>query len=100
MLPKIIEECKTVIKDIVDNTDDLAIVNCLNAKFAYMISMKGVTFRQFTNAPQKTLSYYGMSFQSSGSSKDFVIDTINDILMPFIKEELENKIDEYKTWFE
>ena len=73
-VPEIIKQSLPIIKDVTNNVDDLAILNCLNAKFANMITQKNILFRQYSNSNPRTLSYYAMNFQPSGSSKDLVVD--------------------------
>lgn len=99
-VPEIIKQSLPIIKDVTNNVDDLAILNCLNAKFANMITQKNILFRQYSNSSPRTLSYYAMNFQPSGSSKDYVVDCINEYLMPFIEQELKSKIEHYKDTFE
>lgn len=99
-VPEIIKKSLPIIRDVTNNVDDLAILNCLNAKFANMITQKNVLFRQYSNSNPRTLSYYAMNFQPSGSSKDLVVDSINDYLMPFIEQELQSRIEQYKNTFE
>lgn len=99
-VPEIIKKSLPIIRDVTNNVDDLAILNCLNAKFANMITQKNILFRQYSNSSPRTLSYYAMNFQPSGSSKDYVVDCINEYLMPFIEQELQSKIEQYKDTFE
>lgn len=99
-VPEIIKKSLPIIRDVTNNVDDLAILNCLNAKFANMITQKNILFRQYSNSSPRTLSYYAMNFQPSGSSKDYVVDCINEYLMPFIEQELKSKIEQYKDTFE
>lgn len=99
-VPEIIKKSLPIIRDVTNNVDDLAILNCLNAKFANMITQKNILFRQYSNSSPRTLSYYAMNFQPSGSSKDYVVDCINEYLMPFIEHELQSKIEQYKDTFE
>ena len=99
-VPEIIKKSLPIIRDVTNNVDDLAILNCLNAKFANMVTQKNILFRQYSNSNPRTLSYYAMNFQPSGSSKDLVVDSINDYLMPFIEQELKSKIEQYKDTFE
>lgn len=99
-VPEIIKKSLPIIRDVTNNVDDLAILNCLNAKFANMITQKNILFRQYSNSSPRTLSYYAMNFQPSGSSKDLVVDSINDYLMPFIEQELKSRIEQYKDTFE
>ena len=99
-VPEIIKKSLPIIKDVTNNVDDLAILNCLNAKFANMITQKNILFRQYSNSSPRTLSYYAMNFQPSGSSKDYVVDCINEYLMPFIEQELQLKIEQYNDTFE
>lgn len=99
-VPEIIKQSLPIIKDVTNNVNDLAILNCLNAKFANMITQKNILFRQYSNSSPRTLSYYAMNFQPSGSSKDYVVDCINEYLMPFIEQELKSKIEQYKDTFE
>ena len=99
-IPQVLNKSLDILKGITNNVDDLAILNCLNAKFANMITQKSILFRQYSNSSPRTLSYYAINFQPSGSSKDLVVDSINDYLMPFIKKEIEEKIEDYKNTFE
>lgn len=99
-IPRILNESIEVLSNIVDNIEELALLNALNSKMANLVSLKGCLFRQFNNASPKTLAYYGMSFMNSGMNKDYMIDCINDYLLPFIKIEMNNRIEEYKQQYE
>lgn len=99
-IPSIIDKSLKVVQGISDNTEELAVLNSLNAKFANLVTLKNCTFKQYSNSSARTLSYYAINFQNSGSSKDFVIDTINEMLMSFIKDEMDKRIDEFKNEFE
>lgn len=96
-LPKIIEESTKILKEMTDNVDELALVNVLNAKVANLVTLKGITFKQYTNSTPRTLSYYGMNFMHSGANKDFTVDCINNYLMSFVEPLLEKRVEEFKT---
>lgn len=96
-LPTIINNCLPLLRALTSyNVEDVALVNSLNAKLAYMVSLKGIKFKQFNNAVSKPISYYAINFMPSGSSKDFTIDCINNYLLNFLSEYLENKLESYK----
>ena len=75
-IPTILNESITVLKEIVDNVEDLAILNALNSKVANLVSLKGCKFTQYSNSSPRTLAYYCMAFMHSGSNKDYVVDCI------------------------
>ena len=95
-LPQIIEESVPALRKLVGDVDKIALVNVLNAKLANMITQTGVNFKQYSNSKPAVLSYYGINFMISGSSKDYSVDCINNYLIPFVEEEIKNKIEKYK----
>ncbi len=98
--PKLLLDSIDFLKGIVDNVEDLALLNALNSKVANLVSLKGCTFKQYTNSSPRTMSYYCMSFMHSGTNKDYMVDCINDHLLPFVKEEMDWHIDDYKQQYE
>lgn len=98
-LPKIINKTLPSLKNLVGDVDEIALVNILNAKLANMITQTGVNFKQYDNSKPAVLSYYGINFMISGSSKDYSIDCINNYLIPFVEEELKERIEVYKEEF-
>ena len=98
--PKILLESIEFLKGIVDNVEDLALLNALNSKVANLVSLKGCTFKQFSNSSPRTMSYYCMSFMHSGTNKDYMVDCINDHLLAFVKEEMDWHISDYKQQYE
>lgn len=99
-IPQILNESITVLKDIVSNIDELAVLNALNSKIAHLVCLKGCKFKQFKNSDPATLAYYCMAFMHSGSNKDYVVDCINNYLLPFVPQELAKQIEEYKIEYE
>lgn len=99
-IPQILNESITVLKGIVDNADDLAILNVLNSKMANLVSIKNCMFKQFSNTQPKAISYYCMAFIPSGFNKDFTVNCINDYLIPFVKKDLVDRVEEYKQKYE
>ncbi len=99
-IPKILSESIGVLKDIVDNVEELALLNALNSKVANLVSLKGCKFKQFSNSTPRTLAYYCMSFMHSGMKKDYAVDSINDYLLSFVPQELAKHIEEYKLEYE
>ena len=98
-LPRIISKTIPSLKKLVGDIDDIALVNVLNAKLANMITQTGVNFKQYDNSKPAVLSYYGINFMISGSSKDYSIDCINNYLIPFVEEELKVRIEDYKEQY-
>lgn len=99
-IPQILEESITVLKDIVDNVEELALLNALNSKMANLVSLKGCKFKQFSNSTPRTLAYYCMAFMHSGTKKDYAVDCINDYLLSFVPQELSKRIEDYKIEYE
>ena len=99
-IPTILNESITVLKNIVDNVEELALLNALNSKVANLVSLKGCKFRQYSNSTPRTLAYYCMSFMHSGMKKDYAVDCINDYLLSFVPQELAKQIEEYKIEYE
>lgn len=95
-IPSILNETITILKGILDNADDLALLNVINAKISNLISSKGCLFKQFNNSTPRTMSYYGMCFMNSGSNKDYMVDIINDYIIPFVEEDLKQRVEDYK----
>lgn len=99
-IPSILNESIEVLKDIVDNVEELALLNALNSKVANLVSLKGCKFRQFSNSTPRTLAYYCMSFMHSGMKKDYAVDCINDYLLSFVPQELSKHVEDYKIEYE
>lgn len=96
ILPEIIMQTIPSLKKLVGDIDDIALINILNAKLANMITQTGVNFKQYANSKPAILSYYGINFMNSGSSKDYSVDCINNYLIPFVEKSLKDKIETYK----
>lgn len=99
-IPNILNESIEVLKEIVDNASDLAILNVLNSKMANLVSVKNCMFKQYSNTQPKAISYYCMAFIPSGFNKDFTVNCINDYLIPFVKKDLVDRVEEYKQKYE
>ena len=95
-VPEIIKNSIAVLKQVTDNVDDLALLNVLNSKVANLVTLKGATFKQYSNSSPRTLSYYGINFMHSGANKDYTVDCINDYLMSFVRPLLEKRIEDFK----
>ena len=95
-LPSIIERTIPSLRKLVGDVDKVALINVLNAKLANMITQTGANFKQYSNSKPAVLSYYGINFMNSGTSKDYSVDCVNNYLIPFVEEELKNKIEQYK----
>ena len=54
-IPQILNKSIEVLKGIVDNADDLAILNVLNSKMANLVSVKNCMFKQLSIAKSSTL---------------------------------------------
>lgn len=99
-LPSIIKECLPLLRALTNyNVDDVALVNSLNAKLAYMVSLKGIKFKQYNNSISKSLSYYAINFMASGAAKDFTIDCINNYLLDFVEPYLDQALNRYKEQY-
>lgn len=98
-LPEIINKTIPSLKGLVGNIDDIALVNVLNSKLTNMITQTGVNFKQYSNSKPATLSYYGINFMNSGANKDYVVDCINDYLMPFVELSIKQHIEDYKIQY-
>ena len=48
-IPQILNESIEVLKGIVDNADDLAILNVLNSKMSNLVGVKNCMFKHFSN---------------------------------------------------
>ena len=98
---KIVKKCVDFLKVMTDNNiSDLALINIANAKLTYLLSIGGAKFRQYTNGNDVILSYYGITFLPSGSGKDYAPNLINNYLIPFVPEYMENVIKNFKDEFE
>lgn len=99
-IPNILNESIEILKEIVDKTNKLAILNALNSKIANLVSLKGCKFRQYSNSTPRTLAYYCIAFMHSGARKDYIVDCINDYLLSFVPDELAKNIENYKLEYE
>lgn len=95
-LPNIILRTIPSLRKLVGDVDKVALINVLNAKLANMITQTGANFKQYSNSKPAVLSYYGINFMNSGTSKDYSVDCINNYLIPFVEDALKEKIDRYK----
>ena len=96
-----VKKCVKFLKTMTDaNLSDLALINVVNAKLTYMLSLGGAKFKQYTNGNDIILSYYGMSFLPSGSGKDYVLNLFNNYLIPFVPDYMQEVINQYKEEFE
>lgn len=95
-LPNIIERTIPSLRKLVGDVDKVALINVLNAKLCNMITQTGVNFKQYSNSKPAVLSYYGINFMNSGTSKDYSVDCVNNYLIPFVEEALKDKIEQYK----
>ena len=75
-----------------NNTHPQAIMNSLNSKIAWMVSLRGAKFRQYSNSKEMPITYYGYNFVASGSHKDYVIRLMNDYLFDFGVEYMQDKL--------
>ena len=99
-LPIIIEQCLPLLRALTNyNVEDVALINSLNAKLAYMVSLKGIKFKQYNNAISKSLSYYAINFMASGAAKDYTIDCINNYLLGFVEPYLDDALNKYKEQY-
>lgn len=96
-LPRIIERTIPSLRKLVGDVDKVALINVLNAKLTNMITQTGVNFKQYSNSKPAVLSYYGINFMNSGTSKDYSVDCVNNYLIPFVENALKEKIEEYKN---
>lgn len=99
-IPNILNESIEILKEIIDKTNELAILNALNSKIANLVSLKGCKFRQYSNSTPRTLAYYCIAFMHSGARKDYIVDCINDYLLSFVPDELAKNIENYKLEYE
>ena len=96
-LPRIIERTIPSLRKLVGDVDKVALINVLNAKLTNMITQTGVNFKQYSNSKPAVLSYYGINFMNSGTSKDYSVDCVNNYLIPFVENALKEKIEKYKN---
>lgn len=82
------------------NWSEPALINVVNAKLTYMLSLGGAKFRQYTNGNDTILSYYGINFLPSGWGKDRVPNLINQNLINFTQDYMERVIKDYKEEYE
>ena len=82
------------------NWSEPALINVVNAKLTYMLSLGGAKFRQYTNGNDIILSYYGINFLPSGWGKDRVPNLINQNLINFTQDYMEKVIKDYKEEYE
>ena len=82
------------------NWSEPALINVVNAKLTYMLSIGGAKFRQYTNGNDIILSYYGINFLPSGWGKDRVPNLINQNLINFTQDYMERVIKDYKEEYE
>ena len=75
-----------------NNVYPQAIMNSLNSKIVWMVSLRGVRFRQYANSKDMPLTYYGYNFVSSGSHKDYVVRLMNDYLFDFCVDHLKQML--------
>lgn len=99
-IPQLIMDSIVPLRNLVGNIDEIALVNVLNAKLANMITQSNVVFKQYSNSSDRVLSYYAINFMNSGENKDYIVSIINDYLIPFVADRLQDKVDDYRSMFE
>ena len=98
---KIVNRCCNFLNIMMDgNWSEPALINVVNAKLTYMLSLGGAKFRQYTNGNDIILSYYGINFLPSGWGKDRVPNLINQNLINFTQDYMERVIKDYKEEYE
>ena len=98
---KIVKRCCNFLNIMMDgNWSEPALINVVNAKLTYMLSIGGAKFRQYTNGNDIILSYYGINFLPSGWGKDRVPNLINQNLINFTQDYMERVIKDYKEEYE
>lgn len=98
---KIVKRCCKFLNTMMDgNWSEPALINVVNAKLTYMLSLGGAKFRQYTNGNDIILSYYGINFLPSGWGKDRVPNLINQNLINFTQDYMERVIKDYKEEYE
>lgn len=98
---KIVKRCCKFLNTMMDgNWSEAALINVVNAKLTYMLSLGGAKFRQYTNGNDIILSYYGINFLPSGWGKDRVPNLINQNLINFTQDYMERVIKDYKEEYE
>ena len=98
---KIVKRCCKFLNTMMDgNWSEPALINVVNAKLTYMLSLGGAKFRQYTNGNDIILSYYGINFLPSGWGKDRVPNLINQNLINFTQDYMEKVIKDYKEEYE
>lgn len=75
-----------------NNVHPQAVMNSLNSKIAWMVSLRGARFRQYSNSKEMPITYYGYNFVASGSHKDYVIRLMNDYLFDFGVDYINEKL--------
>lgn len=69
--------------------NDLAALNILQAKLAYVFSLKDVKFKSIQNVSKpRPLAYYAFNFVPSGGVKNLLDSIIDDTLLPFVDDYL------------
>lgn len=98
---EIVKRCCKFLNIMMDgNWSEPALINVVNAKLTYMLSLGGAKFRQYTNGNDIILSYYGINFMPSGWGKDRVPNLINQNLINFTQDYMERVIKDYKEEYE
>lgn len=75
-----------------NNVHPQAVMNSLNSKIAWMVSLRGARFKQYANSKEMPITYYGYNFVASGSHKDYVIRLMNDYLFDFGVDYMQEKL--------
>ena len=71
--------------------NDLAALNILQAKLCYVFSLKDVKFKSIQNVSKaRPLAYYAFNFVPSGGVKNLLDSIIDDTLLPFVNDYLDN----------
>ena len=97
----IVKRCCNFLNTMMDNNwSESALINVVNAKLTYMLSLGGAKFKQYTNGNDIILSYYGINFLPSGWGKDRVPNLINQYLINFTVPYMEKVIKDYKEEYE
>lgn len=74
------------------NVHPQAVMNSLNSKVVWMVSLRGARFKQYANGKDMPLTYYGYNFVNSGSHKDYMVRLMNDYLFDFCVDYMQDKL--------
>jgi hypothetical protein len=96
LMPDILVEIMSVLKDLHPNASFNCRFNILLAKIAQMIGFRRVKFKEYEHSSPHICNHYAINFMSSGGGKDRIVNDIDLYILKNYIEYFKSKAKDYK----